>query len=149
MNSEGEDKEITQSAKTEIVTDPAQTAQVLPLAFANLLRALRQPIDPRLIKTREGWTDRQGQIHWVEYIEWHTVADILDRVAPGWSHAVRNITQVGDLVAVTASITIDGITREGIGTGTAESETGDQESRTRRVETRCREIRYRARPLSP
>jgi len=52
------------------------------------------------------------------------VADILDRVAPDWSHAVRNITQVGDLVAVTASITIDGITREGIGTGPAESETG-------------------------
>src|SRR5215475_13780886 len=105
-------------------TAPAQSAQIVPLAFANVLRTLRQPIDSRLIKTREGWTDRQGNTHWVEYIEWHTVADILDRVAPDWSHAVRNITQVGDLVAVTASITIDGITREGIGTGPAESETG-------------------------
>ena len=127
MNSEVEEKEITQAAQTEVVPDqaePAQPAPVVPLAFANLLRTLRQPIDPRLIKTREGWTDRQGQTHWVEYIEWHTVADILDRIAPDWSHAVRNITQVGDLVAVTASITIDGITREGIGTGPAESETG-------------------------
>src|SRR5262249_21570709 len=68
--------------------------------------------------------DRQGQPDWVEYIEWTPVAEILDRVPPDWSHAVRNITQVGDLVAVTASITIDGITREGIGTGPAESETG-------------------------
>jgi len=126
MNSEVEEKEIAQPAQPESVPDQAgqQPAQVVPLAFANLLRALRQPIDSRLIKTREGWTDRQGQTHWVEYIEWHTVADILDRVAPDWSHAVRNITQVGDLVAVTASITIDGITREGIGTGPAESETG-------------------------
>jgi len=127
MNSAAEEKEITQPAQTEVSPDqaePAQPAQVVPLAFANLLRTLRQPIDPRLIKRREGWTDRQGETHWVEYIEWHTVADILDRLTPGWSHAVRNITQVGDLVAVTAAITIDSITREGIGTGPAESETG-------------------------
>jgi len=127
MNSVVEEQEVAQPAQTEAVpdqTESPQPAQVVPLAFANLLRSLRQPIDPRLIKTREGWTDRQGQTHWVEYIEWHTVADILDRIAPDWSHAVRNITQVGDLVAVTAAITIDGITREGIGTGVAESETG-------------------------
>src|SRR5215813_7145280 len=127
MNSVVEEQEVAQPVQTEAVpdqTEPPQPAQVVPIVFANLLRSLRQPIDPRLIKTREGWTDRQGQTHWVEYIEWHTVADILDRVAPDWSHAVRNITQVGDLVAVTAAITIDGITREGIGTGPAESETG-------------------------
>jgi hypothetical protein len=32
--------------------------------------------------------------------------------------------QIGDMVAVTAAITIDGVTREGVGTGTAESEMG-------------------------
>lgn len=105
-------------------SEPSKPAQVVSLAFASRLRTLRQPIDPRLIKTREGWTDRNGVTHWVEYIEWHTVADILDRVAPDWSHAVRNITQIGDVVAVTASITIDGVTREGIGTGPADTETG-------------------------
>src|SRR5215470_6817494 len=132
----GPGEEVTQAVQTEIEaepkpkaidpdrTGPAQSAQIVPLAFANLLRTLRQPIDSRLIKTREGWTDRQGNTHWVEYIEWHTVADILDRVAPDWSHAVRNITQVGAMVAVTAAITIDGVTREGVGTGSAESETG-------------------------
>lgn len=128
-----EEKEVAQFVRVESEMDqtpqsqppsPAPLAQVVPLAFANLLRTLRQPIDPKLIKTREGWTDRQGNTHWVEYIEWHTVADILDRVAPDWSHAVRNITQVGDMVAVTAAITIDGVTREGIGTGSAENETG-------------------------
>src|SRR5205807_5973220 len=50
--------------------------------------------------------------------------DILDRVVPNWQHAVRNVTQIGDMVAVTAAITIDGVTREGVGTGTAESEMG-------------------------
>jgi hypothetical protein len=130
MNDEG--KEIAQPAQTESEpkaidsdrTKPPQSAQIVPLAFANLLRTLRQSIDPRLIKTREGWTDRQGNTHWVEYIEWHTVADILDRVTPDWSHAVRNITQIGDLVAVTAAITIDGVTREGVGAGAADTETG-------------------------
>ena len=97
---------------------------VVPLAFTNTLRILRQPVDPKLIKTREGWRDRNGNQHMVEYVEWHTVADILDRVAPTWSHSVRGIVQIGDMVAVTAAITIDGVTREGVGTGTADNETG-------------------------
>jgi hypothetical protein len=97
---------------------------VVPMAFTNTLRILRQPVDPRLIKTREGWRDRNGNQHMVEYVEWHTVADILDRVAPTWSHSVRGIVQIGDMVAVTCAITIDGVTREGVGTGTADNETG-------------------------
>jgi len=100
------------------------SAAVIPITFTNTLRTLRQPVDPKLIKTREGWTDRQGNKHMVEYVEWHVVADILDRVAPTWSHAVRNITQIGGMVAVTAAIIIDGVTREGIGTGNADNETG-------------------------
>ncbi|MGB8509477.1 MAG: Rad52/Rad22 family DNA repair protein [Pyrinomonadaceae bacterium] len=100
------------------------SAPVVPMAFTNPLRVQRQPVDPRLVKTREGWTDRNGQKHMVEYIEWHTVADLLDRVAPAWSHSVRGIVQIGDMVAVTCAITIDGVTREGVGTGTADNETG-------------------------
>ncbi|MBV9210121.1 MAG: hypothetical protein JOZ52_05805 [Acidobacteria bacterium] len=114
--------------ETEFAAEATETEQtgapVVPLAFTNTLRTLKQHVDPNLVKTREGWRDRQGNTHVVEYIEWHTVADILDRVTPTWSHAVRNITQIGDMVAVTAAITIDGVTREGVGTGTAESEMG-------------------------
>jgi hypothetical protein len=105
-------------------TAAEQMAPVVPLAFTNTLRALRQQVDPSFVKTREGWTDRQGNTHMVEYVEWHTVADLLDRVVPTWSHSVRNIVQIGDMVAVTAAITIDGVTREGVGTGTADSEMG-------------------------
>jgi hypothetical protein len=99
-------------------------APVVPLSFAKTLSTLKQPVDPRLIKTREGWTDRQGNKHMVEYVEWHAVADILDRVAPTWSHSVRSIVQIGDMVAVTCAISIDGVTREGVGTGNADNETG-------------------------
>jgi hypothetical protein len=99
-------------------------APVVSLSFAKTLSTLKQPIDPRLIKTREGWTDRQGNKHMVEYVEWHAVADILDRVAPTWSHSVRGIVQIGDMVAVTCAISIDGVTREGVGTGNADNETG-------------------------
>jgi hypothetical protein len=97
---------------------------VVPMQFTNTLRVLRQPIDPKLIKTREGWRDRNGNQHMVEYVEWHTVADILDRVFPTWSHSVRGIVQIGDMVAVTCAITIGDVTREGVGTGTADNETG-------------------------
>jgi hypothetical protein len=108
----------------ELALTAEPVAPVVPLAFTNTLRALKQQVDPNVIKTREGWKDRNGNMHMVEYVEWHTVADILDRVAPTWEHAVRNVTQIGDMVAVTAAITIDGVTREGVGTGTAESEMG-------------------------
>lgn len=108
----------------ELALSEEQIAPVVPLAFTNTLRALRQQVDSSLVKTREGWTDRQGNTHMVEYVEWHTVADLLDRVTPTWSHSVRNIVQIGDMVAVTCAITIDGVTREGVGTGTAESEMG-------------------------
>jgi hypothetical protein len=114
--------ETEEAYEMALMAEPV--APVVPLAFTNTLRALKQQVDPNVIKTREGWKDRQGNTHMVEYIEWHAVADILDRVAPTWQHAVRNVTQIGEMVAVTAAITIDGVTREGVGTGTAESEMG-------------------------
>jgi hypothetical protein len=113
---------VTENDELALAAEPV--APVVPLAFNNTLRALKQQVDPAVIKTREGWKDRQGNMHMVEYVEWHAVADILDRVVPNWSHSVRNVTQIGDMVAVTAAITIDGVTREGVGTGTAESEMG-------------------------
>lgn len=117
------------AAEEEMISETGETfeqagAPVVPLGFTNTLRALKHQVDPNLVKSREGWRDRQGNTHMVEYIEWHTVADILDRVTPTWSHAVRSIVPIGDMVAVTAAITIDGVTREGVGTGTAESEMG-------------------------
>jgi hypothetical protein len=92
--------------------------------FPSTLRQLRQNVDPQLVKQREGWRDRNGNTHYVDYVEWHTVADILDNSAPNWSHTVKDIRQIGDIFTVTVAITIDDVTREGIGTGTADSELG-------------------------
>lgn len=94
------------------------------LNFTSTLKELRKNVDPNLVKQREGWRDRNGNTHYVDYVEWHTVADILDQHAPNWSHAVKDIRQIGDIFTVTVAITIDGVTREGIGTGTADSELG-------------------------
>jgi Rad52/22 family double-strand break repair protein/SWIM zinc finger len=94
------------------------------LNFTTTLRELRKNVDPELVKQREGWRDRNGNAHFVDYVEWHTVADILDEHAPNWMHTVKDIRQIGDIFAVTVAITIDGVTREGIGTGTADSEMG-------------------------
>ncbi len=92
--------------------------------FSRLLKQLSQGIRKQDVKQREGWRDRSGQTHYVDYVEWHTVADLLDRIVPDWSHAVRGVVQIGDFAAVTAAITINGVTREGVGTGTVDSETG-------------------------
>ena len=125
MNKRQDKIAIAQATENEELALSAEpVAPIVPLAFTNTLRALKQQVDPNVIKTREGWRDRNGNTHMVEYVEWHTVADILDRVAPTWEHAVRNVVQIGDMVAVTAAISIDGVTREGVGTGTAESEMG-------------------------
>lgn len=100
----------------------AGDARVVP--FDQLLKKLSQSVSPEMVKQRVGWRDRQGREHEVDYVEWHTVADLLDRICPNWSHQVNSIKQIGDLVAVTASITIQGVTRQGIGTGSAYDEVG-------------------------
>ena len=94
------------------------------LDFSSTLKDLRRQVDPNLVKQREGWRDRSGNVQMIDYVEWHTVADILDENTPSWSHSVKDIRMIGDFVTVTVAITIDGVTREGIGTGLAQSETG-------------------------
>lgn len=94
------------------------------LEFSSTLRALSKNVDPNLVKQREGWRDRNGNTHYVDYVEWHTVADILDQNAPSWTHTVKDIRQIGDIMTVTVAINIDGVTREGVGTGVANTELG-------------------------
>lgn len=93
-------------------------------AFVEVLKQLSAPISKDLIRQRFGWTDKTGVDHEIDYVEWHTVADMLDRICPRWSHSVKDVRQVGELVAITASITIMGVTREGVGTGSAYDEIG-------------------------
>jgi hypothetical protein len=94
------------------------------LDFSTTLSELRKTVDPHLVRQRAGRRDRNGNIHMVEYVEWHTVADILDEHAPNWGHTVKDIRPIGDIITVTVAITINGVTREGVGTGRTASETG-------------------------
>jgi len=92
--------------------------------FSARLQELKRQVDPDRVKQREVWRDRNGNVQMVDYVEWHTVADILDEAAPNWAHTVKDIRQIGEVVIVIVAITIDGVTREGIGTGPAQSEVG-------------------------
>jgi hypothetical protein len=89
-----------------------------------ILSALSQPLPETAIRQRVGWRDGSGRERMIDYIDWHTAADILDEVCPDWSHEVRDIAVIGDLVAVTAAITIKGVTRCGIGVDSALDERG-------------------------
>jgi len=108
----------------EIGGKSADESQNNILNFSSTLRELRKTLDPQLVKQREGWVDRNGHTQMVDYVEWHTVADILDQEAANWTHTVKDIRAIGEIVTVTVAITIDGITREGIGTGAAGTEMG-------------------------
>ncbi len=110
----------------EIIPDSTESTEDRSnvLEFSATLRALKKNVDPNLVKQRAGWRDQNGNVQMVDYVEWHTVADILDEAAPNWAHAVKDIRQIGDLMTVTVAITIDGVTREGIGTGQSQSEIG-------------------------
>ena len=113
----------TQTAMQPELIDIEQQPATNVLNFTSTLAELRK-IDPHLVRQRAGRRDRNGNVHMVEYVEWHTVADILDEHAPNWEHKVKDIRPIGDIITVTVAITIDGVTREGIGTGKTASETG-------------------------
>ena len=115
---------MIQSKNNDRFNVVAEAAADNILDFSSTLRELRKNVDPNLVRRREGWRDRNGNVQMVDYVEWHTVADILDETAPNWAHAVKDIRQVGEIMTVTVAITIDGVTREGIGTGVAFSEMG-------------------------
>jgi hypothetical protein len=127
-NTQGDKKMKQETLKQDPITDNSNDTKVETannvLTFTSTLKELRKNVEPHLVKQREGWRDRNGNTHYVDYVEWHTVADILDETAPNWSHTIRDIKQIGDIFTVTVAITIDGVTREGIGTGSAESELG-------------------------
>ncbi len=90
----------------------------------DVLAELRQAPARDLVRSRPVPSSADDQEHDAKYVEWDVVACILDRVCPAWEHRVRSVVQIGLLVAVTASLSIRGVTREGLGTGEAVDERG-------------------------
>ena len=81
-------KRTTNNETNDIKTEGlfAEPAADNVLDFSSTLKELRKTVDPNLVRQRAGRRDRNGHVHMVEYVEWHTVADILDEHAPNWAH---------------------------------------------------------------
>lgn len=60
--------------------------------------------------------------------EWAALVKTLDAKAPEWSSAVRTIVEVGQRIVITAAITIDGVTREGVGCAVSVPGDGSREA---------------------
>lgn len=91
-------------------------------------RNLNKPVPRNLIRQREGHYNRAtGQKSMLDYVEWHTVVEIFNRVCGyAWSYQVTLPQIVGSTVLCHGTITVvsyDGdtrieTTRDGIGTAT-------------------------------
>jgi hypothetical protein len=94
-----------------------------PESFEGLLALFAKPTPPRFIKKREGWKDRTGNVHMVDYVEWHFVADLLDWASPNWQYRIEDCQWLDGVAVIRASIGLmhdDGtyVWRSGVGTGT-------------------------------
>src|SRR5688572_6908374 len=82
--------------------------------FRNTLVELGKPIDGRLIQKRKGPGGKE-----LDYVEWHTVADILNAKAPDWEFQIHNLIPTGngqDYICHGA-LKVEGVTRHNIGVG--------------------------------
>src|SRR5690349_20663730 len=69
-------RELRDASKSDQVEETSPDRDNV-LEFSATLRELKKQVDPNLVKQREGWRDSNGNVRMVEYVEWHTVADIL------------------------------------------------------------------------
>lgn len=99
-----------------------QTEEGRPKTLQQALQILKRPTPPEFVKTREGWRDRNGNTHMVEYVEWHYVTDLLDNTWPLWEFKIDSTHWDGEVATVIATITLisetgNRISRSGLGTG--------------------------------
>lgn len=79
----------------------------------NFIEILSQKLPPQLIRQREAKWSKTG---FVEYIEWATVADILDKVAgSNWSFEIKQLLPGANAVTVISRLTVFGVSRDGVG----------------------------------
>lgn len=102
-------------------TEPRVVA-LAPRMFKRLLEKLRETVSAEELTTRGAWSLQGGESSQVEAIRWERIATLLDEHAPTWCHQIVSVTKAGELVMIVARITIDGVSREGLGTGLLMSE---------------------------
>lgn len=52
---------------------------------------------------------------------WQSIADSLDNTTPNWNYSIDSVSELNDMVSVIASISIDGVSRSGVGTAYVET----------------------------
>lgn len=73
------------------------------------LAKLRDEVPKELIKTRT----QGGKT--IKYLDWTTVADILDHHSSTWSYSIKEVKELAKMIVVTVALTVDGVTRENTG----------------------------------
>src|SRR5947207_15570928 len=81
------------------------------LNFSSTLAELRKNVDPNLVRQRAGRRDRHGNVHMVEYVGWHTAADMLDEHGAIWGHGAEGMRVMRDVMALALAATSDDVTR--------------------------------------
>lgn len=71
--------------------------------------ALRERVPEKLLRSRQ-----QGKNN-ITYISWYDACELLDERAPGWSMEIKQVGEIAGKVFVRVALTIDGVTRENIG----------------------------------
>jgi hypothetical protein len=71
--------------------------------------ALRQRVPDSLLRQR-----KQGGSN-ITFLSWYDACDLLDERAPGWSMEIKEVGEMSGKVFVRVALTIDGVTRENIG----------------------------------
>lgn len=90
--------------------------------IADILEDLSRPLPKRLLKQLEKHNRKTGEVVYLDYIPWYTVARLLDLYAPGWEGRITEMRVVGDRLVLTYALTIHAA--EGSFTRTA---TGNEE----------------------
>jgi hypothetical protein len=108
------------ATKTDTPTHPGEWT------LAQIEDKLKRKLPPQLLDTK-----KQGSTI-IYYLSWTTIADILDKYAPGWHWEIESSAVTSDRIFLTGRLSIvtaDGvITRSSTGTETLKREKVDRET---------------------
>ncbi|MDX6709228.1 MAG: hypothetical protein QOH96_244 [Blastocatellia bacterium] len=105
----------------EVSMKPTSAPIAQPLQFSSSFRVLNEE-ESSSGRMPDRRTEESRVLGQIDDAGWQAAADILDGVAPKWSYSVRAVQLVGNMIVVIVSVTVDGVTREGIGAGSGELE---------------------------
>jgi len=100
---------------------PTSAPIAQPLQFSCSFRELNEE-ESSSGRTPDRRAEESRVLEPIDDAEWQTAVNILDGVAPKWSYSVRAVQMVGNMIVVIVSVTVDGVTREGVGAGSGELE---------------------------